>query len=64
MKNEKIKYVALFAMKMFFKTLNSFFSKSYFCFVLQWFKKNGDSDRFENWFAFAEHVPLRAEPPY
>ena len=26
--------------------------------------KNGCSDRFENFFAFAEHVPLRAELPY
>ena len=26
-------------------------------------KKNGGSDRFGHFFAFAEHVPLRAEPP-
>ena len=26
--------------------------------------KNGGSDRYENFFAFAEHVPSRAEPPY
>ena len=64
MKNEKMKYVALFAITMFFKTLNSVFSKSNFCSVLQLLQKNGGSDRFEIFFAFAEHVSLRAEPPY
>ena len=38
--------------------------KSHFCSVLQWLQKNGESDRFENFFAFAEHVPLWTEPPY
>ena len=40
------------------------FSKSYFCSFLQWLQINGGSDQFENFFAFAEHVLLRAEPLY